>query len=754
MRAIPAWLVVLWLAGAAPAWGQVEVQARVDRSTLAVGESATLEVVVRGAAGGISDPRFDVPPGLEILGSGRVQNFSWVNGRSTTETIFRYELGPTAAGRFTLGPIRVRVGGQVYQSATLTLSVGAADRRVGPSGSGPASLTVDVSPRDPYLGQAVTMRVRLVQRAPLAEDPQYAPPSTPGFWAGDASRPESYYADEGSERVLVTETRSRIYPLAPGTATVGPAVANLALATAGLDPLQWLRGRSARRELTLRSEPVRVNVRPLPAGAPPGFEGAVGAFSVTWGADRDRTARDVPATVWLELRGVGNLPLIHAPRLESADFEVFASTVDDSLPTAGGEGAGRRRFQWTVLARRQGRLELAAPPVAWFDPAVRRYLTAAPPPIALEVGPAIRVGDGEAEGFPAVFSDHPLEPGALPAMPWGWALAGLALAGSIVLWRAAGRAPADQAERARQREWLRAVGLAAGPDFWRAAEEASAWLERRAMPVRHLRADIAAARYGKGGVEADAVRRRVVEQLARALPAARPRWPLRLGAGGLGAAAVALAVLLGPHGGEERGALRARAADDAARAGHVDRARAGWLALWREGARSPALAARLAWVEVNAGAAGPAAVWVLRGELGEPRDPALAWVRERVREAGGLAGPGTARLPLRHLEWAILALALGAGAGLAWPRRTPALGLVALAIAASAVYPLQAWLAAHPDREVVRVATTLEGPGLELEAGQVVTVLERGMDRARVRAGRGVTGWIPLDDLDPVREQP
>jgi hypothetical protein len=53
-----------------------------------VGDSTTQDVVVRGASGGIGQPEFNVPPGMEILGSSRAQCFSWVNGRSTSVTVF------------------------------------------------------------------------------------------------------------------------------------------------------------------------------------------------------------------------------------------------------------------------------------------------------------------------------------------------------------------------------------------------------------------------------------------------------------------------------------------------------------------------------------------------------------------------------------------------------------------------------------------------------------------------------------------
>lgn len=723
----------------------VEIEARVSRSQLSVGESTTLDVVVRGAAAGLGEPEFPVPPGLEILGSSRQQSFSWVNGRTSSETVFRYDLGPQVTGTLEIGPFEVRAGGRTYRASAIQLDVTAAAARIGGGDGAPAELRVEVEPRHPFVGQPVLLRVRLVQRAPLAEDPRYAPPATPGFWSEEASRPESYYADEGGRRVLVTETRTRLYPIAVGPATIGAASAAVALAAPGAtrDPLRWLRGQVPRRELTLRSEPLEVEVRPLPEGAPAGFDGAVGQYSVTWSADRAATRADVPVTLRLDLRGTGNLPLVQAPPLSADAFEIFSSTVDDSMPAPGRLSAGRRRFMWTALPRREGRLRLDPPPFAWFDPERGAYMTPEPQAVTLEVGPALPGAAAVEAGLPAELRGRGLDPFRRRAVPWAWALGGVALGAAFFIWRRTGRPDPLAMERARQREWLRVVGLAKGPAFWRAAEEASAWLEARGADIAHLRREIAAARYGGSDANAESVRRRVVELLGGALPPVPPLWPLRVTAALLAAGAVVLCLLTGPRSGPAEGAVRAAAADRAAAEGRMTEAREEWLSLWREGARAPGLAARIAWSHVRAGEVGPAALWVLRGESAGGREPALAWVREQVREGGGLAGEDPVHLPVRPIEWALLALLGGAAAGALASRPPLALAALAVALAGSLVRPLESLWQARAPRGVVREATPLAGPDLELEAGHVVRVLGTRGDALEVSAGHGVRGTVP-----------
>jgi hypothetical protein len=120
-----------------------EVVARLERVRATVGESVGFEVVVSGVGVGIATPALQPPAGLEVLGVSRGENYSWVNGRSSSQTIFRYQIGILRAGRYALGPVRVKAGGQVFASGMSELVVTAAAPGLA-TASGAASLLVDV----------------------------------------------------------------------------------------------------------------------------------------------------------------------------------------------------------------------------------------------------------------------------------------------------------------------------------------------------------------------------------------------------------------------------------------------------------------------------------------------------------------------------------------------------------------------------------------------------------------------------------
>ena len=542
--------------------------------------------------------------------------------------------------------------------------------------------------------------------------------------------------------MIVTESALRLYPLAPGPATVTPARGVVTPTPSGLmDPFANLSGIPVR----VQSESLRVSVRPLPANAPAGFDGGVGAFELDWNADRSHTSQDQAITARLDVRGLGNLPLLRAPAFDPGDFEVFSTSVEDSFPPAGALGRGRRSFLWTLLPRHAGHLRVTAPTFAWFDPAASRYVTATPASLDLEVLSARAGADGEdAGGMPAAFRSHPARPGGRAAWPLLALIGGALLAFSVECWRRSQRPDPAAPERARQREWLRAVGLARGPDFWRTADEVAMWLRDRGQPLLNVRETIAAARFGGRTDREEDVRRILVELLGESMPPAAERWPLQAAAAGLAAVGVIVAVLALPRSMTGRLAERAAAADQSARAGDVSGAEAEWARLWDEAPGDPALAARLAWGALERDDVAAATVWTLRGDRREARDPAIAAIAARVRDAGGLVGAPGRSLPFRSFEWALFAFLLATGAGLAWPRRSWAVTLAAAALVAGAWWPVETAWRARQALAVVRTTVPLPPTGVTLDSGQVLRVRGQAMGAVAVQAASDLEGTLPV----------
>ena len=753
MRAILALVTMLGLVAALPAQAATQVQATLSAGTVESGATVNLVVSVTDGQGGTGDPQFTLPRGLAMLGSEQSQNFSWINGRSTSRIEYRYAIGTEQPGKFVIGPIRVRVGKLVYDCPTMALTVTAGASRpvTRPTGVAGASFVVEAKPEHPYVGQLVQLTMRLVQTVSLTQGAANGTPSTTGFWSESYGAPIEYRANAGGRSAYVTERRVRIYPLAPGRATIGSASLLVIPATTNQDPFF---GGPSPQPIEIRSESVHVQVQALPAGAPPAFANAVGAFTWSWSLDRGHTTQDQALALRLDVRGSGNLPLLRTPPLALPDFEVYAGTVSDSFAPPGEIAPGRRRFQWTLMPRRTGTLRVPGQPMAWFDPAAAAYRSTVLPVLEVEVlasGPG-HAEDEDAGVLPAALARVPALPGSRAAQPWVFALGGLLLGLAVQLWRRSSAPDPHAGDRTMQAALRERIANTRGADFWLVADEAVAFAERQGQQVLRLREDIAAARYGGLMQPEDDVRRRIRERLEDVAPPVRSAAPMRALAVAVAAVAIASWFVGSGGRGPEGYAVRARAADALARQRDVAGAASGWAQLWRESPGDPALAARMAWAELRSSHLPEAATWVLRGRDGERRCGALVWAEARVREGGGLVGSPGAGLPVRSIEWAALAFALALGAALEWPRRWSSVPLLLLAIAAASVPPLSALRARATELAVVRVDTPLVGGGTSLEPGEVVRVLSRRGAVVHVSAGHDVAGDVAAPALLAVRE--
>ncbi|HUH31163.1 MAG TPA: BatD family protein, partial [Rhodanobacter sp.] len=77
----------------------VDVQATLDRSTVQLGETVTLNVRIEGAASDVAAPDFSVLNGdFAVLGSSQNRSVSIVNGVRHAELTFGVALRPSHAG--------------------------------------------------------------------------------------------------------------------------------------------------------------------------------------------------------------------------------------------------------------------------------------------------------------------------------------------------------------------------------------------------------------------------------------------------------------------------------------------------------------------------------------------------------------------------------------------------------------------------------------------------------------------------------
>ena len=121
-------------------------------------------------------------------------------------------------------------------------------------------------------------------------------------------------------------------------------------------------------KVPLKSQPVRVNVRELPDGAPAGFTGAVGKFTFETSIDKDKTKTNEAVTLRIKVTGKGNIKLVDAPKVNfPPDFELYDPKESVNI-TAGGSGAsGSKTFEYLIIPRNAGNFKITVDPFSYFD---------------------------------------------------------------------------------------------------------------------------------------------------------------------------------------------------------------------------------------------------------------------------------------------------------------------------------------------------------------------------------------------------
>jgi hypothetical protein len=71
-----------------------------------------------------------------------------------------------------------------------------------------------------------------------------------------------------------------------------------------------------RRDIQISSDPVALEVKPLPPNAPPSFSGAIGSFTMATDAKPKSVQVGDPITVTTTISGRGNFDRVNAPLLE------------------------------------------------------------------------------------------------------------------------------------------------------------------------------------------------------------------------------------------------------------------------------------------------------------------------------------------------------------------------------------------------------------------------------------------------------
>jgi tetratricopeptide (TPR) repeat protein len=392
---------------AASAFGQVTSE--LSSRFLARGEEARLSIVIDGIE---PEPPIAAPlvpeVRIEQYRQGLIRSRS---NRSAPAFSFDYILSSDKIGRHVIPPVTISAGGKRYQSPALEFWV------FDPSELKMTEATVGdqiiryyagfhTAKPSVYEGEAMAAEIKIYvprQFGQYVEDwgvPEFERDGVTAWRFEPADRRDLNQAMLLGQAFYALSYPSVLAPTRSGKVGIGPA--RLRLTSAALVAPDF--GGFPKRvyqETYLDIPKLEFESKPLPSGAPKGFQNAVGRFAIEASIAKTEITQGESLAVTLTVSGTGNLDALHAPAL--SDLNGWKVYNPISVP----RGDERRELSGTAVFH-QGLLPLEmkvmVPPfeLVYFDPEESVYKTAVSEPVQLIMLPSTKAPAADAGPPPAL----------------------------------------------------------------------------------------------------------------------------------------------------------------------------------------------------------------------------------------------------------------------------------------------------------------------------------------------------------------
>ena len=372
----------LWICADAHA---ADARAWLDRSSMQMGETVTLNVEVSGDNGAAKPDFSALAQDFNLLGTQSSTSLNIVNGQTSSKLLWAIGLEPKHAG--TLAIPALAVAGQKTRPLTLAVQPASAGAGAGGKAGDDVYLEVAVEPLAPYVQQQVHLTAKLYFAVNLI-DGNLDELQADDLVARKLGQDGNYAADVGGRRYRVLARHYVLVPEKSGTLTL-PAINFRGHAVDPGDINSFFnRGRS----IVAHADAITLDVRPRPAAS--GNDAWLPARSVSLTADgvdastSARVGEPLTLTVHLKAEGLGfeQLPELNLPKIDGAD--VYPDKTTTQNRDDGEWLSGERERKFAIVPNRAGLLSLPAISLAWWDTAHDRAETAQVPALSLTVEPA------------------------------------------------------------------------------------------------------------------------------------------------------------------------------------------------------------------------------------------------------------------------------------------------------------------------------------------------------------------------------
>jgi hypothetical protein len=358
--------------------------------------------------------RFQMPPWRDfhvLSGPNQSTSMQFINGNMSQSVSFAYILQPKEEGTFKIGPASIESNGKVIKSNVLTITVG----KGGPGNSNnKEEENVDKQIADNLFikaivdkttvsrGEAITVSYKLFAKIDIVNFNLLKMPTLNGFWSQDADGSKKLELKreviDGVQYNTAEIKRTVLFPQRDGTLELDPMEAETVVRlrtkrkSRGYDPFEdffndpFFGGSYQDYKYVVKSNPVKITVKPLPENAPGGFSGAVGNFSMESYIDKPETKTNEPVNLKIKITGKGNLKLIDPVKLQlPQDIETYDPKISDNISVNQNGVSGSRTFEYLLIPRHPGQYKIKPFEFSYYSLEKKKYMVLTSPEFTLKV---------------------------------------------------------------------------------------------------------------------------------------------------------------------------------------------------------------------------------------------------------------------------------------------------------------------------------------------------------------------------------
>lgn len=405
--------VVLLLAGFTANAAEISFTASVNRNPIGTNEQFSITFTINAQASNFQAPSFR---DFNILsGPNQSTSMQFINGNMSQSVSFTYYLQAKSEGTYRIDPATIEVNGVKIKSNALTLNVvkgqgkpqaGANNTQGDDDGISTKSvfLRVSVDKSSVYRGEAILATYKLYTKVNLINYTIDKLPAFNGFWSQELKMPDQLELRtevvNGEQYRVGIVKKVILFPQQSGTLTIDPMQGSCIARVQNQrkrsnnpfdifnDPFfnDPFFGTARDVKVNVKSEPVKINVKDLPADADGYFKGAVGNFTMQAALDKDQVKANDAINLKIKISGKGNLKLIDAPELKlPTDFETYDPKINDNVSVTENGVTGSKTFEYLIIPRHEGDYTIDPVHFTYFDLNKKQYVQLTSPPLKIAV---------------------------------------------------------------------------------------------------------------------------------------------------------------------------------------------------------------------------------------------------------------------------------------------------------------------------------------------------------------------------------